>query len=935
MVIIKFQNTTQSLWAKKSTDNNEKWLPLIVHLRDASLCADNLWEKWLSKSVKIFLSKNMIIDGGLDSELEAKKLFKLVCSSHDLGKATPVFALAKSYIANPIVEGELINKLVNCGLSDFELTKSINDNRVKIHHSKTSQVLLESFGVNERISCIAGSHHGKPYSEKKFLRNSMIESYKRQFRGNPHQNEGWYNAQRELFNACLLWSGFENVNDLPLPNQQAQFILAGLVIMVDWIVSNEMYYPLCSLDYNWYADFSEVNSLQRAEEGWSKLGLFSSWQSNDAQYNFDLYSERFSMNNEKFKPRPMQKLVMQLCNNISSPGIMVIEAPMGQGKTEAALVAAEIFAEQTGASGMFFALPTQATTNGLFPRVLDWIDKLDDENHTIKLLHGKAQFNEVYRNIFESQLQIDIDGEHNKNEYDNLSVHSWFQGQKKSLLSDFVVGTVDHILLAALKQKHLMLRHVGLAGKVVIIDECHAYDAYMNQYLGRALRWLGSYGVPVILLSATLPGETRELLVSQYCQGKEVQKPDDIYAYPLITYSDGDEVSYANLNSHESENNTIIHISNLTIENLNSLIDDRLSDGGNMGIIVNTVKQAQDIYDYISDTGFDGDVKLFHSQFLAPDRIKKEDTLLKELGPKSVSSRPYKGIIIGTQVLEQSLNIDFDILVSELCPMDLLIQRVGRLHRFRTKRPEKLIRAELHVIGLEDDVSSGTKKVYGECLLERTKRLLPRRLTLPNDIPILVQHTYDLSFEVPKPDENYGVYLENHKKRIGYKESKAQGFLLSEPTDDENLYLQRQLDFGDVRSNTEQAASAQVRDSGDSLEVILLKKIADNCVTFAGLDSDDMYIYLNHSPEYEQARKIAQQTIRLPFVFCLPNVIDRTISELEEMTLRQCPEFLKSPWLEGQLIFILDEDRNGKLLDYVVSYSMELGFQYSKEREDD
>lgn len=933
--MIKFQETTQSLWAKKSTDNNEKWLPLIVHLRDADLCADNLWEKWLSKSVKSFLSKNIIIAEESDPELEAKKLFKFVCSSHDLGKATPVFALANNFIKNPVVEVELINKLVKSGLSDFELTKTIKENRVKIHHSKASQILLESYGVNERVSSIVGSHHGKPYSDKKYLRNSMIESYKRQFRGNIHQNESWNNAQSELLNACLLWSGFESVNNLPLPNQQAQFILAGLVIMVDWIVSNELYFPLYNFDYDWYEDFSDTNCLQRVEKGWNKLGLSKPWQSSDAKSNIDLYSERFSTSNEKFNPRPMQKLVMQLSNNVSSPGIMIIEAPMGQGKTEAALVAAEIFAEQVGASGIYFALPTQATTNGLFPRILKWIERLDDENHTIKLLHSKAQFNETYIKIFESDSQIDIDGEHNKKEFENLSVHSWFQGQKKSLLSDFVVGTVDHILLAALKQKHLMLRHVGLAGKVVIIDECHAYDAYMNQYLGRALSWLGSYGVPVILLSATLPEETRNFLVSQYCQDKEVQKPDDKYGYPLITYSDGDEVSYAGLYSNESEKDTTIYVNRLKIENLLSLIDDKLSDGGNMGIIVNTVKQAQDIYDSISAIDFDGDVKLFHSQFLAPDRMKKEDTLLKELGPESVSSRPYKGVIIGTQVLEQSLNIDFDILVSELCPMDLLIQRVGRLHRFRTKRPEKLINPELHIFGLEDDISSGTKKVYGECLLERTKRLLPNQLTLPKDIPALVQHTYDLSYEIPELDENYYIYLEKHQIRISHKESKAQAFLLTKPSNDQDLYLQRQLDFQDVQSNSEQAATAQVRDSGDSLEIILLKKIDDDCVTFAGLESKDNYIYLNYTPDYEQARRIAQQTIRLPFVFCLPSIIDKTISVLEEMTLRQCPEFLKSPWLEGQLFLILDENNKGKLLGYDVSYSMDLGFQYSKEREDD
>ena len=159
----------------------------------------------------------------------------------------------------------------------------------------------------------------------------------------------------------------------------------------------------------------------------------------------------------------------------------------------------------------------------------------------IQLAHGMAELNENYLRLQGGRVQLEEDAP----EEHQVQVHQWFRGSKQALLANFVIGTVDQLLMAALCQKHVMLRHLGLAGKVVIVDECHAYDAYMNRYLDRALEWLGWYRVPVILLSATLPARRRAELIEAY-QQKRRPGPDAPWktscGYPLLTWTDGAEV---------------------------------------------------------------------------------------------------------------------------------------------------------------------------------------------------------------------------------------------------------------------------------------------------------------------------------------------------------------------------------------------------------
>lgn len=330
-------------------------------------------------------------------------------------------------------------------------------------------------------------------------------------------------------------------------------------------------------------------------------------------------------------------------------------------------------------------------------------------------------------------------------------VHDWLNGRKVALLSNFVIGTVDQLLMAALKQKHAMLRHLGLAGKVVIVDEVHAYDAYMNQYLDMALTWLGKYNVPVILLSATLPEKRRRELLNSYLglsYGMEAA-PENGWRpaedYLLLTWTDGDTVKQDAV-SNGSGSCTVL-INRIDDSRVVECLSEGLSGGGYACLILNTVTRAQELAERVGAAMPDAKVMLFHARYIMADRAELERDILRHLGKDSGPRERNGLIVIGTQVLGQSLDIDADMMITDLCPMELLLQRIGRLHRHSLHdgiRPDRLRQARCFGItpadgSLEEDV----KAIYGEWPLMRTGRLLPDKISLPEDIPVLVKVACD------------------------------------------------------------------------------------------------------------------------------------------------------------------------------------------------
>ncbi|HHZ14387.1 MAG TPA: CRISPR-associated helicase Cas3' [Clostridiales bacterium] len=928
--MIKLSRAAESVWAKKSSKNgNLLWLPLIAHMADSAMVARRLWNHWLPNGVRDTISTGIMGKGKIDP----LQLFVFLAAVHDLGKATPVFQAKKTFPLSRELDERIEENIVMSGLPMRPLNEFTNANRTP--HALATQVLLMDAGCPGNAPAILGSHHGKPPelpSLYKYGMNINPFNYHLEDMG----KQPWTAVQSELIHYALALSDISDIKDIPNLDLKSQVLLTGLLIMTDWIASNERYFPYIRLEDQPEA----LDYKSRIGDAWEELSLPYPWEPGNIWMFTPLYKQRFGFNT----PNNMQTAVEEVARDVVSPGILVLEAPMGSGKTEAALACAEIFADKTGRSGVFFALPTQATSDGVLPRVIDWIDMLETEDqHTIELAHGKAQFNDEFQSLkyLEGSTNIESD------DIGAAFVHEWFEGQKRALLADFVVGTIDQLLLAALKQKHVMLRHLGLAGKVVIIDECHAYDAYMGQYLKRALNWLGAYKVPVIVLSATLPAQTRQMVIDAYLnrdserqtirdplgRSKSIPNPKiegwvENRDYPLITCTDGNRIIQKTA-PVELDSLRKINIGFLSEEDLVSRLEDLLSEGGCAGIIVNTVKRAQELAQVLIQVFGSDTVRLLHSQFLATDRTKKEDQLRKELGkPRQGTKRPHERIVIGTQVLEQSLDIDFDLLITDICPMDLLLQRIGRLHRHRRPRPEKLESPLCLIMGIRDnDFDDGAVAIYGQYLLMRTKAMLPKVIELPTDIPQLVQDVYDDRLKLAPEPQGYSEAKAKHEMEIEDKKERANTFQITKPWSGPSYNLLGWLDT-DIR---DQRGEAAVRDTYESIEVLLIQRRRDGRMYFLPWQEGGQEIPVGEVPNNQLAKALARQRINLPRVLCTPWMIDKTIAQLEDFNSRYFSSWQESTWLKGELFLVLDESYTASLCDYRLHYHRTLGLIYEKE----
>lgn len=459
-------------------------------------------------------------------------------------------------------------------------------------------------------------------------------------------------------------------------SQALSWWFAGVAVLADWLGSNT------DTDY-----FAYQSAAMPLEEYWrharqqAKKALQASGVVSQKIIAGKSFADFF---NEITTPSPLQQWAIDT-EILGGPQIYLLEDVTGAGKTEAALTIAYRLMERGAAHSFFIALPTMATANAMYARMATFYQQLFAGNASLVLAHGSRQLVERFAASVLPSSHAEDDLEQ-VDETASARCTAWLADHnKRALLSQAGVGTIDQALLGVLHSKHQSLRLLGLFHKVLIVDEVHACDAYMQGVLEVLLEFHARAGGSVILLTATLSAHMKQALLAAYARGRNSACPSiQSVAYPLATAwqsSFPDKLDEAALGTRAAVKRTVSIDYRHQQTEIIAMIDAALASGQCVCWIRNTVTDAMEAFELFTRRLPQERLTLFHARFALGDRLAKEEDVLAAFGPESNASKRAGRLVIATQVIEQSLDVDFDMLVSDLAPIDRLIQRAGRLRR--------------------------------------------------------------------------------------------------------------------------------------------------------------------------------------------------------------------------------------------------------------
>lgn len=886
-----------SIWAKWSDASQSlaTYHPVICHLIDVAQVARLLWTSIYARPHRDRVATAFQLDRAATAPWVA-----FFAGLHDLGKASPAF---QTQLGLPLVEGWLRSR--GLGFTNATWAPHGLISAIALEDVLPTQFRLEE-PLTRQIACVVGGHHGV------FPTQAQLRDISDAQLG----DQAWDAIRVELAQALarVLHVPAQAPRG-PLSNADAM-AFAGFVSVADWIGSNERHFrhagtlanapvPLALEEY-------AALSHQRAVEAIQALH----WDTWDLTGQPRTFTQLFPA----MSPRPAQEAVITLAEQLDKPALVILEVPMGEGKTEAAMYLADHWATTCGQHGIYFALPTQATSNQMFTRVRDFLQPrfADTSFINLHLAHGAAALSDDYGKLRAQAQQlfapVDVyDSQSRDPTHGAVIASEWFAAPKRTLLSSFGVGTVDQALLAALQVKHGFVRLFGLGNKTVIVDEVHAYDTYMSMLLARLLEWLGALGAPTVLLSATLPRTKRRELLSRYARGAGwslTTLPEQ--PYPCLTWVSAAGAGAEHVGISTTSRSLALRWVTSALPGhgdgpfaLGEALSQALRDGGCAAVICNTVDRAQRMYTalkrYFPGIADDGEreLDLLHARFLYGERQRRERRVLTRFGKGDGASRPSRAVLVATQVIEQSLDLDFDLMVSDMAPVDLLLQRSGRLHRHAENdewRPPMLVTPTLWISqpGIDENATPifqrGDATVYEPHILLRTWLALQGHNTIrvPEDVETLIEAVYDEARSCPTEAgealrARWETTLSEARKEAKGAEARARRCYIASPAD-ESLLTMPSLELDEDNPRAHETIQAATRDGDPSVQVIVLD--APTAATFKP----------SATPTLAEVRALLNRSVSI------------SRKGLVQMLVEQEPPsgWARSPWLRHHRLIALD-----------------------------
>ena len=544
--------------------------------------------------------------------------------------------------------------------------------------------------------------------------------------------------------------------------KRRSWLLAGLSVLSDWIGSNNEFFPACPVPMpleRYWSDYA----VPRAEKAIRTFGILPCTISTES--GMDALFLGIGT------PTPLQSFV-ESCRITSTPQLFIIEEATGSGKTEAALILAHRMMSLGLGEGIYLGLPTMATANAMYDRLSAAYQQLYSPNScpSLILAHSARHLSEKFR----QSIGYSHPGMPEHEIPDEMTASAqcsiWLSdNRKKAMLAHIGIGTIDQALMAVLPFRHQSMRLLGLSRNIFIVDEVHAYDPYVERVLQNLLEFHAAMGGSAILLSATLPKAQRQGYLTAYSAGlgytvRNVRQSQ----YPLVTHvtAGTEEAAEFAIQRCEMTARTVEVACTDDPAHVRKYISDALEAGRCTCWVKNTVDDAIETHRTISQQFPDAQVLLFHARFAMGDRLRIEQEVLRTFGKESDMELRRGKILIATQVVEQSLDLDFDSMVTDLAPMDLIIQRAGRLHRHTTS-PKRGNRGVPRLMVFAPPVSESVPSTWYSALFPKaafvyenhgqlwlTARLLKEqgRITMPDDARLLIEGTFDESAQKEIPN---------------------------------------------------------------------------------------------------------------------------------------------------------------------------------------